>query len=567
MDDELIDALRDAMGEQQDDGKDFQSSHGIKLDLTWRPRLNPTQQKVFDSKAKYILSYGERGTGKSVVALHKLVDHCVRNKNAFALIIVREVGVATEGGSWHKLQTEVLPQWERGNFDRKTRKRLDNGCGIKWTPPKLDPQDKKPYIWISGVHGWSQIKLISLFVGEHVSDKVRGKEPSAVFFDEAQTTDSPNYFNDIVQQIGRRPDIEDQQFICYACNPKGPSHWLYHRFFLSGYSEDGEPIEWPIDQETGHPIRPDGKPATEYGVFHVPISENKHNLPPGYWENVLEAVKNDPIEHDRMVLGLWVDKPEGDSLFGGYWHDAIHLRGDLNKSTGIVPAVGYPLIISWDPGAAHTSIHFEQYIPTKDKIIWAVIDEMNYVGKYMPYRQLVPKVVARMQYWEKRASDEAGKEVRFNFIHVSDDSAFNQFRAKEGSFDAQDIETISREYVDKLKAAESDEQKKSAFDRFIIRMKPAPKGQHSVEARVRIVTDLLVEQSIIVSATCVKTRAMFMNLECDKDNRMKPKRSAHLHPFDSLSYSIIYFNSGAGRLVTQAQLAPPEKQEFYRVGG
>ena len=35
-------------------------------------------------------------------------------------------------------------------------------------------------------------------------------------------------------------------------------------------------------------------------------------------------------------------------------------------------------------------------------------------------------------------------EHKFNYIHVSDNSAFNQFRAKTGSYDVKDIEQISR---------------------------------------------------------------------------------------------------------------------------
>jgi len=556
MDEEQIAAMRFATGIEEEE---LPVGHGLKLNMKWRPRLNKTQQRLYETKATFILAYGERGTGKSIGGLHKIVEHCVNNRNAFALIIVREVGQATEGGAWSKLLKDILPQWQNGNFDRRTQVRLDNGCGIDFTLPKQDPYDKKPYVWVSNKFGgWSQIKLISLFVGEHVSGKVKGKEPSAIMFDEAQTTDDESYFGDIVQQLGRHPDVPGaNQFILYSANPKGPSHWLYKRFFVGEYDVDGEAMEWPIDEVTGHPMLPDGTANTRYAVFHVPIAENVHNLQPGYWENVLEAVKNDQVEYDRMVLGLWVDKPEGDAIFAEDWNDADHLRGDLVRQIGIIPLPGYPLIISWDPGAAHTSVHFMQLVPTIDKLIWVVPDEKNYVGKYMPYRRLVPEIIKRMQYWEEESGRVYGKAVEFKFIHVSDDSAFNQFRAKEGSFDAQDIENISREYVAANKLP----------DRFIIRMRAAPKGAHSIEQRVRITKDALVEKCVIVSATCTKTRAMFMSLECDKGDRMKPKRSAHIHSFDSFSYTLIYFNSGAGRLATKAQLEPPRKQEFYRVGG
>jgi hypothetical protein len=561
----LQDAMAAAYGNQSEETNDLpEGHHGLDLDLTWKPRLNPVQELVYRSAADYILAYGERGTGKSIGALHKLVRHSVNNKNALSFVIVREVGQATEGGAWSKLQIEILPQWKHGNYDRIAKKRLDAGCGIEFTAPKLDPSDKKPYIWISNKFGgWSMVKLISLFVGEHVEDKVKGKEPSFIFLDEAQTMESDEYFTKLSQQVGRRQEIDDAQQVVYCCNPKGPSHWLYKQFFVKREEEDGTQILYGIDQKTGALIDPEtGEVNAQYAVFHVPITENIQNLPAGYWQRVLEACRRDPVEHARMVEGEWIDKPEGDALFKNEWKDEFHIRGDARKNLGIMPVPGHLFILGWDPGAAHTSIHMMQFIPTKDKIIWLVFDELNCVGKYMPYRQLVPKLVERLIYWEYAVSEFTGKKVQFNFRHIADESAFNQFRAKEGSFDAQDIEDISKDYAKRKWTDEAERQKN---ERFLIKMRACPKGPHSVEARVRVATDLLIEQSLIVSATCQKTRDMFMNLEQDKDNRMKPKRSKHLHPFDSLTYPILYYSAGAGKSATKLQTSTL-KPEFYRVG-
>ena len=64
-------------------------------------------------------------------------------------------------------------------------------------------------------------------------------------------------------------------------------------------------------------------------------------------------------------------------------------------------------------------------------------------------------------------------EHKFKYIHISDNSAFNQFRAKTGSYDVKDIEEISRD-------------KAETFELDPIRMRPAPKFNGSVESRVRI---------------------------------------------------------------------------------
>jgi hypothetical protein len=550
--------------DKEEKGKEepLPTGHGLKLDLSWRPNLNPTQQKAYESRALFQLLYGERGSGKTQVAAHKAVRHCVMNKNALAFVMVREIGQATEGGAWSKLQREILPQWRNGNYDRITKKRLDAGCGIQFTEPKLDPTDKKPFLWISNrFGGWSQIKLISLFVPGQVEDKAKGKEPSFILFDEAQTTESDEYFSKVSQQLGRAQDIpDDEQQVVYACNPKGPSHWIYKVFFCHAIDEKGEPAPVAIDRRTGHPIDPETeKPITDFAIFHVPVLENAHNLPARYLDRIQIACKNDKVEHARMILGEWVDRPEGDAIFAEHWKgDDIHVRGDALRGHGLMPLTehvakieGRPLfILGWDPGAAHTSITFMQYVITPQKLLWLVIDEFCNVGRYTPYRVLVPRVINRLIYWEYSASELSGNKVEFHYMHISDASAFNQFRAKDGSFDAQDIEDISKEYV----------EKNGLPERFIFKMRACPKEPHSVEARVRIAADSLAEESLILSATCPKVKEMFLNLHGKKDDRMKPVRSKHLHPFDSLTYPMFYFNSGAGKPVirTRKQELPAE---------
>ena len=45
--------------------------------------------------------------------------------------------------------------------------------------------------------------------------------------------DTDDYFNAVVQQLGRRPGIDSPMQYTAACNPDGPSHWVYKRFFYN----------------------------------------------------------------------------------------------------------------------------------------------------------------------------------------------------------------------------------------------------------------------------------------------------------------------------------------------
>lgn len=455
----------------------------------FRPSLNPTQERVYDEVAKYILCQSERGTGKTEVALHKMVQHCRDTRNALAIVMVDIRRMAEEGGAWYKLQTRVLPAWKRG-------------CGLVFTHTRMNPATKDSYIWIGNrFGGWSRVLLLSMPHDSLVADRMRGMEPSFVLVDEAQTLETDNYFKHVVQQLGRRPEAPLQQII-YCCNPAGPTHWLYQRFFITPVSldEDGNQT-W----------------NSNYANIHIPIAENIHNLPEDYYGNVMEACRGDDTEYRRMVLGEWIDVPDGEALFAEDFSDLKHVRGNYVEKVGLVPLKGFPIILGYDLGAAHSSIHMQQFVPTPEKLYWRVFDELNYVDRYTPYPILVPQLLKRMDYW----NDLIG--VQFVFEHISDNSAFNQWRATTGSFDAQDVERLSNGRI---------------------KMMECPKGPGSVETRVRQTREKLQDESLLISATCPKTREFFLKLERDKDSYVMPrKKSRFRHSFDSLTYPHLFYGS------------------------
>ena len=468
-------------------------------DTTWIPSLSPTQRKIFDDPAKYILAYGERGSGKTFcLGGHKIVRHLYENFNALALIIVGVRSQATLGGVWHKLQVEILPDWVEG-------------IGLNHTSERQDTQ-KNLYMDIENrFGGWSRVVLISIPYGAFIKDRIKGFEPSIIFVDELTNLDTEDYFNAVVQQLGRRQGIHGPQQYLAACNPDGPSHWVYKRFF-----------EEPFNNK--HGIW-----NNDYSKYHVPISENVKNLPHGYYDRIMEAVKTDPIEEARMVRGEWIDRPAGDAIFGPYFSKQLHVVGDSKE--GILPNTDYPIICGWDPGSVNNAVIFMQCLVGSDKMVWTVFDEFVTINKKLPYTTLIPLVMRKMSYWNRKM------DHKFRFIHISDNSAFNQFRAKTGSYDVRDIEEISRDKAD-------------TFNLDPIRMKAAPKFSGSVESRVRLTIAHLQSDQIMISAQCTKIIKMFQNLISEKPGKhydpniaFKPKRSVYIHPFDAMSYPIIHYNS------------------------
>jgi hypothetical protein len=503
---DVIAALQEELRDVEETRPD---PHHIVYKKGWRPKLNPIQKKAVASKAIYKLYYGERGTGKGHGAIHEVVDYLYRNDNALGYIIVKEIGMGTEGGAWHKLKMDVMPEWEEG-------------LGIQ-VVYGTDFQTKSPYVWISNRHGgWSCAILKSMPVAEQVEMKIRGREPDIVFIDEAQALKSDTYFTSLLMQLGRRRGAKDPSKIIFVCNPEGPSHWLYIRFFLT-----------PVDEETG-------TWDARYAHFHIPFSDNRENLPANYYENyVLPAVKNDPIAKARLVDGQWVDRQTGDSLFSNEFVEAVHVKGDITKNQFLLPVVGIPFIISWDPGAANTVVYFEQLVSTATAGVYLlVLDELDWVGEYTPFKNVVKEVIQKQLFWEKRM------DTQFQWIHISDSSAFTMFRPNTGSFDVKDIEKLSVEYI----------TEHALEPRFSIKMRECPKRDFSIDARVRMIKDDLISNRLMLSAMCRRGKEMFLRMPADPDNMMVPKKKTrYVHTFDAMTYGPFYFR--------QSYLGVPGKVE------
>ena len=107
-------------------------------------------------------------------------------------------------------------------------------------------------------------------------------------------------------------------------------------------------------------------------------------------------------------------------------------------------------------------------------------------------------------------------DTEFYYEHITDSSAINQWHpGGEGSYDSWDFERYSDGRI---------------------KMVGCPKGQGSVEARVRLLSGKLFQDEFYTSALCLNTVEMLMNLESDKKDPTKPKRSKYIHKFDSITY-------------------------------
>jgi len=489
----------------------------------FRPLLGKAQGEAYDSDAKYLLLYGERYSGKSHLGGgYKLVKHLWRNFNALAIILVGVKSQATQGGIWSKLQTMILPEWR-------------DGQGLEFTEVKYDMQ-KNPYIDVSNKFGgWSRVVLISAPFPELLRKRIRGYEASYLFVDEITTLESTIYFTAVVQQVGRCKGITDVQQYVAACNPEGPSHWVYQNWWVK-----------PLDDNGDYDPR--------YRTIHLPSAENPDQTLEfhEYMQTVRDATKGDAIEEARMLRGEWIDRPSGAAIFKDYYIPQIHKIGEGRKR--LLPLANYPIIIGYDLGAANNAITFLQQIPTEKRLLWMVFDEMIETNRKIGYDVLVLALMRRMAWWQRRM------DATFTFSHISDNSAFNQFRPGNngGSYDVMDVERESRKHAERIGVPP-------------IRMVPAPKFHGSVEARVRLLMNLLQREEIVFSSACTKTLDVLQKLESEKQKEgaaydaslaFSPKRSQYLHPFDSLTYPILTYDVRRARIIT----GEGETQDIIKIG-
>lgn len=501
-------------------------------DAPWTPGLGGQQQRVFDSPARYILAYGEKGSGKTIGLLHKLVRHAYENRNALCLIVVRVKAMATKGGAWDKLTNHILPRWK-------------DGLGLKTTDVKYDTNHNE-YIWVENrFGGWSMVVLISALHEHQLRDRIRGYEPSFALVDELTSCEGIEYLRAIAAQIGRREDISGIQQYCAACNPEGPSHWVYKAWW-----------EEPYDPETGEWDK-------DYAKFHIPISENKKNLPVGYIEGLVKLYRSDPVEAARMLRGEWIDRPSGEALFRDIFIKEQHVRPPMPTRGRIMPNPDYPIIIGMDPGSANNAFVFWQHLPMDGALTWVAVDEIVYTRRRLRYDVLFPSVLRRIARWQ------AITKAKLRIVWNSDNSAFNQFRATSGSFDVLEFEKIAN----KAEAGKQALHVQLGINR--VRVTQAPKFKDSRSLRVRLMMDALASSRMIISAGCPKMIECLMKLESeqqpknqpfDPDLALQPRRSDHLHVFDAATYPMLTMSLQPQLLTPTGSTGEGMGQQFISIG-
>jgi hypothetical protein len=466
----------------------------------WMPDLNPSQEKIFFAEKPYVLAWGEKYSGKTIGCLHRVMKHAYENKNAFVIILTRTGNMSTDGGAWHKLITDVLPQWE-------------DGLGI--VSKKHSDKQHNELMWVTNCHGgknheWSLIMNTSAPNPEQLAERFKGREPSMVFVDELTSCSTDQYFKAIAAQLGRRPMVpEKEQVYLAATNPDSPDHWVYERFF----GEDGEGM------------------GPEYETIYCPKEENYRRVGESYFKKLEATYRGDDVGSAWMISGMWVPRASGDGLFKDIYQTTMHVRplnaeGNPHTKMFLRPHADHPMIIGLDSGSAFNAFSFQQWLPMEGKNKWVIFDEIVTIKKRISFDDFIPLVMRRIRWWR----DEVGKEMPM--VWISDNSAFNQFRQAAGSFDVLEIERIY-------------DANRVKYRLEPLKVRPCPKFNGSKPTRTRIGQKLLADGEVIVSSLCSFTQKMFLRIESkrqkpgepiDPEGMLTAQRGDYVHIWDAVSY-------------------------------
>lgn len=482
---------------------------------SWLPSLTADQMEVFNDTSPNLLVQSSRFTGKSYAIGYAIGRHMWDFPGAFVLLVTRTKRQALAGGLMTKLDTMIFPDMAANieGFSHST---------IRMTV------EKDAVITVTNRYGTTSIcQLISLASDTDVTRKLRGIESSLVVVDEILLWDNEDIYSQLSQTLGRRPNIppEHQRFLA-SCNPGSPTCW--------------QAKLWSVMD----PAKRD--PA--FRVIRLLPSSNPSPHVAAYYERLRQSLRNNPTQYARDIDGLWVEVPTGDSLFGDSFSLERHVIGDASARTGIQPVKNIPILIGLDLGDTNHGVSFMQTVPTKDKTLWLVFDEFESVGKRVSLEEVTRKVMARVNHWGQLC------DFDFTVTAVSDNSAFNRFRAGTGSLDHAEVEKHWRAMMGQFPRI-----------KFPLRILEAPKGDGSVVVRTRLIQDLFTRDEMYVSATCKAHTSMLTKITGTKKTPFAPDTHDPMkHIFDALSYVVVHQKTS--ELPTE-ESEDELKPEIIRIGG
>jgi hypothetical protein len=470
------------------------------------PPLNIKQLEIFNDPHRYLLVHGPRMSGKTFGIIHKVLRHAFDIDGAMVAIVCKTLKNAKSAGVW-LLLCRMIKFWETKCYGFKVVE-----------GPKTAGDTKLSFIRIRNRHGTiSEIQCHSLEHAQEVEAKFKSSGYSMFWLSELDQFCTEHAFDIFCDALRMTPFVpfEQHQIIC-DCNPPdtGTNNWIHDKWFKF---KDAEPKADETEK---------AKIAKSRLHRILVMIEDNPQLSPEAKDDLIERYRNRPTWYNRFVLGIW-EMAILDGHFSEVWDEDKHVLGNANCPEDdqeiIIPTSGCrTLLTGWDMGDKNHAFLIIEKITNEDPITrrqvvsFTAIDEVVVVRTFMLIEDFVGACLERIEYWERWQLKQ--HNITLNWRHWSDTSAFER-KAQGGTSDA----AIAFE----------------ASDGRIV-LDGAPKYRGSNRDKVNLLSELLGQGRLHISAQLFSTRAMFANLK--KGSGAVGQFVAnddHKHPFDALAYPII----------------------------
>ncbi len=469
----------------------------------WVPRLTKKQRLIFDDKHRTLLVSGPRYSAKTWGVLQRIVRHAWDTPDARIGVFVKTLK-SGKIGVWDLLVKFITQEW------------VDNCAGFEVTVPlKTDGATRMEYFRIRNRWGGeSEFQLHSLKVDEEVEEKMKGTVFSCLFFSELTNFESPDVYRLSVGSL-RCPNLRYEDHLWIAdTNPsddQGTEHWVYK---LCGDQRLQSNFAGMSDEE----IADHKQWQQSVGVIECAVADNIY-LDPRIFSDLRATFRNNPDSYAAYVEGKWVETSR-DSLFDGVFSHQRHIVGDNSSKDEGEWEVPMPddststLYTGFDLGDAnHGFMIAEKRLDALGRSHFHFLDEIVVIGGQVSLEEIAEEALLLMQDWE----DVCGK--KFQWIHWSDASAFDRYRAGANTWD----------HLIVAKATKG-----------LIRMNPCPKFKSSVRMRCQLMRTLLQENRITFSVRCEKLiKSIRGGIKKSTKAGEYIKNNQHRHPFDAATYLLL----------------------------
>lgn len=487
-------------------------------DGVWTPGLSKKGLDIFNSRKRCLLVSGPKWSGKTWSVEHKIIRHLWETKNGRFAVFTKTIKNATQGGIWQDLTEVILPEWFDANLTG-----VNEDCIMEYAPdghPHTDGTTRTMGFKIKNYWGGtSELKLFSLDVDGEVEAKVRGTRWSGFWFSELSNFYDKAVFTMTEAQM--RIGADSEQLWIADTNPsdENAESWIYKTWYTDPHAEVA-PESMVTEKEKAAFFRM----QAQMGLIEVMLDDNPF-LTDEKKDEIKARYHDDPDRYRRYVNGDWTGTGNNvRHIFKDIFRTLIHVRGDCSKPNRGDWEVLLPnescveLIGSWDLGQTNHSAHILEKFIVGEKIHWNVLAELVVIGGEVSIEDFTLEFLVLMDLFEEVIRQVRGAATVVNWRHWSDDSAMN-FNSAVGTMQAAIVARVSN-------------------NRIILR--PAEKPANSVRLRIQTVRHGLIENRILVSASCAKTIEMMQKLRyslkkgvvIEADDKFK-------HPFDSLSYAML----------------------------